>query len=373
MASTRKTVLAGCGGIAHAHVNAARDQGDRLNLCAAMDVDPAKAQAFCEQFQIPNCYTSFEKMLDEIRPDLVQIAVPPQFHLKLSVQAMETGAWVLCEKPLCASLAELDVLQEAEQRTGCYTACVFQNRFSSGAKHVRRLIRSGRLGEGRVAICHTLWYRDAIYYAAPWRGIWSSALGGTTTNHGIHAMDLLLYLLGPWQSVTAEAATLAHPIEVEDVSAAIVRFGNGSVASLVNSAVSPRQETYLRLDFEHATVECTYLYDCANENWKFFVNNSREAPPLHFLTRFSESIPNTHGAQLADLLHDMDDRRRPSTSGDGARCTLELLHAVYKSAFTGKRVGRGTILPADRFYSSFSGRSGKEQRNAARVATLSMR
>lgn len=351
--SRRTTVIAGCGGIAHAHVEAARAHADRLDLSAAMDVDEVKAKEFCAKYDIPQYYTSFEKMLAATEPALVQIATPPQLHVPMSIQAMEAGAWVWCEKPLCSSLAELDILQEAECRTGRYTACVFQNRYSSGAKHVKRLINEGLLGAGRLAICHTLWYRHASYFAAPWRGKWKTALGGVTTNHGIHAMDLLLYLLGPWNSLRAEAATLAHPIEVEDVSAAIVRFESGVLASIVNSVVSPRQETYLRLDFEHATVECSYLYDCANENWRFFTLDGGEALSVDSLRQIPANVPNSHTAQLTDLLDDMDHHRRPGTSGDEARYTLEFLHAMYKSAFTGDSVEKGSILPKDPFYQSF--------------------
>jgi len=65
-------------------------------------------------------------------------------------------------------------------------------------QHVRRLIDSGELGRPLVAVCNTLWYRDNAYYAVPWRGTWQSELGGVSMGHGIHIMDLLLYLCGDW-------------------------------------------------------------------------------------------------------------------------------------------------------------------------------
>ena len=63
-----------------------------------------------------------------------------------------------------------------------------------------------------------------------------------------------------WEEVVAMAPTLDRQIEVEDVAMAMVRFGSGAVGQITNSALSPRQETYLRLDFQRATVECTALY-----------------------------------------------------------------------------------------------------------------
>jgi predicted dehydrogenase len=77
---------------------------------------------------------------------------------------------------------------------------------------------------------------------------------------GIHAMDHFLHLMGDWRSVRAVAGTLDRAIEVEDVSMAIVTFANGAMGSIVNSALSPRQETYVRLDYQKATLELTHLY-----------------------------------------------------------------------------------------------------------------
>jgi predicted dehydrogenase len=274
----------------------------------------------------------------------------------MSIAAMEAGAWVWCEKPLCGSLQEFDRIAEAETRTGRYTASVFQFRFASSTRHLCRLVQDGLLGRPLVAICNTLWYRDAAYYAVPWRGTWKSELGGPTVGHGIHAMDHLLHLLGPWAEVRALADTLGREIEVEDVSMAIVRFASGACASIVNSVLSPRQETYIRLDYQRATVELTHLYSYAGENWRFtpaepaadgsLVQAWQDAPP---------DVPVSHGAQLAALVEDMTHNRRPLTSGGEARQTLELLAAIYKSAFTGETVMRGSIQPGDPFYSNLHG------------------
>src|SRR5256885_1061125 len=124
-----------------------------------------------------------------VRPDVVLVAAPPALHAGMTIAALEAGAWVLCEKPYCASLAELDRIDEAERRTGRFAACVFQQRFASSTAHLRRLGEEGLLGRPLVAVCHTLWYRDAAYYAMPWRGKWRTELGGPTVGLRIHQTD----------------------------------------------------------------------------------------------------------------------------------------------------------------------------------------
>ena len=196
---------------------------------------------FAEAYGIPNRFTDSREMLEHVKPDLVHICTPPNLHAELSIEAVKAGAWVLCEKPLCASLAKLDAIQKAEAETGNYVSSVFQHRFGPGAAHLRNLIQEQSMGRLLVGLCNTTWYRNEEYYAVPWRGKWSTEARRAHHGHGIHQIDLFLWLLGDWEEVRAMAGTLYHDIEVEDVSMAVVRFANGAMGSVTNSVLSPRR------------------------------------------------------------------------------------------------------------------------------------
>ncbi len=358
MSRIHRAVLVGTGSVAELHAQALAAHRDRVELVAAVDIDRARLEAFCRRHGVAVGRSDYRAALALDRPDLVLVAAPPALHAEMSIAAMEAGAWVLCEKPLCASLAELDRIAEAERRTGRHTTCVFQQRFASSTAHLGALAAAGVLGRPLVAVCHTLWYRDAGYYATAWRGKWETELGGPTMGLGIHAMDHLLHLLGDWSEVRAQAATLDRAIEVEDVSMALVRFASGALASVINSALSPRQETHLRLDFQRATVELTHLYGYTRDNWRFTPAPAAPAETAALLRAwqsFPPDTPATHATQLASFLADLAAGRRPLTSGEGARRTLELLTALYKSAFTGQPVLRGSIQPGDPFYARLHG------------------
>lgn len=371
MSKTYRAVLAGTGAIADAHVRAIESTHGRMTLAGAMDIDAGRVRDFAARVKIPETFTDYTTMLEAVRPDLVIVATPPAQHAAMSIAAMEAGAWAWCEKPLCASLAELDAIAAAEHRTGCYTTCVFQMRFASSTAHLRRIADSGQLGRPLVAVCNTLWYRDAAYYAVPWRGRWETELGGPTMGLGIHAIDHLLFILGDWAEVRATAGTLDRDIEVEDVSMAMIRFANGALASVVNSALSPRQETYMRLDYQRATVELSHLYAYSRDNWKLTL-----APPaqddglLQAWQSFPPDVGSTHGAQLSTLIADMDAKRRPLTSGEEARKTLDLLTAIYKSAFTDATVKRGSIGPGDSFYTALHGGFAPQRKKGAGAPTF---
>jgi predicted dehydrogenase len=358
---TYRALLVGTGAIAETHARAVEANQGRVELAAAVDIDSTRVEEFCQRHGVPGAHTDYAAALAAVRPDLVLIAAPPALHSPMSIAALEAGAWVLCEKPFCGSLAEFDEIEAAEERAGRYAACVFQMRFGSSTMDLRRLIQEGRLGRPLVAICNTLWFRDAAYYAVPWRGKWATELGGPTMSLGIHAMDHLLFLLGDWAEVRATIGTLDRAIEVEDVSMALVRFANGACASVVNSALSPRQETYLRLDFQKVTFELTHLYGYTRDNWRITFAPDAQEEGSNIAKEWNRSpadAGSTHASQLGALVASMDAGARPLTSGPEARRTLEFLTALYKSALTGQPVVRGSIRAGDPFYSSLHGGLG---------------
>lgn len=345
-----RVAVVGTGGIAKSHMTALRQQGERVEVVAAVDVLPQNLAAFCREYAIQNAYADMQTMLDEQQPDLVHIATPPGTHFDLCVRALRAGAHVFCEKPLVASLDEVDRLHAVERETGRTCSVVFQWRFGSGAQHLKRLIDAGELGRPMIGVCNTLWYRDAAYYAVPWRGKWDTELGGVSMGHGIHAMDMFLWLLGEWAEVSAMIGTLDHAIEVEDVSLAHVRFASGALGSIVNSVVSPRQTSYVRFDFQRATVELEHLYAHSNEHWRYSVGDAPVADDLARWREIGANVTGSHAAQLQHVLDALERGEPPLTSGREARSTIEFLTALYKSALTGQRVARGSITPDDPFY-----------------------
>src|SRR5687768_10461649 len=101
-----RVAIIGTGAFAAYHMDALRHAGDRVTVVAAANLDIEHGRAFCEKYSIPAFYASAGEMLSNEQIDLVHICTPPETHVDLSIQCLEAGAHVLCEKPLCASLAE---------------------------------------------------------------------------------------------------------------------------------------------------------------------------------------------------------------------------------------------------------------------------
>jgi predicted dehydrogenase len=351
---TLRAAIVGTGGIASEHARTLHAAGDRVQLVAATDIDPDRLADFCETHSIPHAYPSAAAMLGGEHPDLVHICTPPGTHATLAVEALGSGASVFCEKPLCGSLAELDAIEAAEKSSGRYCAGVVQWRFGSAAKHLKRLIAEGVPGRGLLGLCQTTWYRDAVYYSAPWRGRWDTELGGATMGQGIHAIDLLLWLMGDWREVEATVATLDHDMAVEDVSLALLHFASGALGSVVNSVISPHEQTRLRFDFQRATFDVACLYAYSNKDWLCTPAPEAEEVATAW-NAIPSDVPGVHSAQLADVLDALEVGSRPPASVAEHRATIELISALYKSAATHTSVERGSIRPGDPFYGRVAG------------------
>ncbi|WP_405659691.1 Gfo/Idh/MocA family oxidoreductase [Streptomyces sp. NBC_01166] len=355
-----RTAVVGTGGIARSShlpaLQALAAEGE-VEVVAAVDVDGNAVRLLADEAGIPYAGTELDAMLADVRPDLVVLCTPPAVHREQSVAALKAGAWVWCEKPPCPSLADFDAIEAAEKGGDAdpYAAIVFQHRFGSGARHVRRLLRSGAFGRPLVAHCQTTWYRDTAYYAVPWRGRWATEGGGPAMGHGIHQTDLLLDLMGPWAEVRGMAARLVHDVETEDVSTAQIRFEGGAVATVVNSVLSPDEVSRIRIDCEKATIELTHLYGYRNADWRITPAPGVPGETAAAWQDFGADEPSSHVAQLRALVADIRGGRRHPTSGVGGRQTLEFITALYKSAFTGTPVRAGDIGPGDPYYTELHG------------------
>jgi predicted dehydrogenase len=332
-----------------------------------MDVDESQLKSFGAEFGVRETYRHLTDLLNQGRPDLVHLCTPPATHYPLALGCLRAGVSVLVEKPPTISLREFDGLAAAQGAANGssgggapWFATVFQHRFGSGQRRLKALAASGALGRPLVAICHTTWFRDQAYFDVPWRGRWDTEGGGPTMGHGIHQMDMLLDVLGDWTEVSALARTQARTMPTEDVSLAHVTFASGAVASVVNSVLSPREESYLRFDFERATVEVTHLYGYGDDDWRVTPapgcrDEVLDAWQQGALNHGEHGTRSGHAAQFAQVLAALESGRRPPVGPAEARRTMALVAGIYASAFTGRPVTAEELAPGTPFYGQMNG------------------
>jgi predicted dehydrogenase len=347
--------IIGTGTIARVHAEALASLGDQARLAAAADTDAGALREFCSCYGIPDSRSSLRDLLDAGPPDLAVVCTPPGAHTALALACLRAGSSVLVEKPPALSLADLEQMAAAEGTDGPWLATVFQHRFGSGAQRLRSMIDSGVLGRPLLAVCHTVWFRDQAYFDAPWRGRWDTEGGGPTMGHGIHQMDLLGYLLGDWTEVSALARRQARRTETEDLSLAHVTFASGAVASVVNSLLSPREESYLRFDFERATVELRHLYGYGDDDWRVTPAPGHSGAVAAAWAAGEHGVPSGHRAQFAAVLRSLRAGTPPPVTSADALRTMRLVAGIYASAFLGRPVRPEELAPDTPFYGRMNG------------------
>jgi predicted dehydrogenase len=119
--------------------------------------------------------------------------------------------------------------------------------------------------------------------------------------------------------------------------------------------LSPREESYLRFDFEHATVEVTHLYGYTDDDWRVTAAPGHEHDVLAAWKHAGGGAKSGHAAQFRDVLSCLSAGTRPPVSPAESRRTMALVAAIYASAFTRRPVTPDGLAPGTPFYSLMNG------------------
>jgi len=345
--------IIGAGEISILHAAAYRDMGDRVRLAAVADVELARAQFLAERLSIPTVYDDYQNLLADPDVQAVSICTPPFLHVPQSVEALEAGKHVLCEKPVAPNMAGLDRIAAAERASGRVFSGVFQSRFGRGARQVKALIERGRFGRLLLGFTHTLWMRDAAYYGVWWRGSWAQECGGASVSQALHGIDLLLWFMGEPSHLYAEADTLKMDIEVEDTAAAVVRFRSGALGQVLTTVNC--QDNRSRLEIYGTTLHAVSSEDAYQSTKEPFHLSAADPAYLESVQREADELapsgpPYLQIGMVEDFVGALEEGREPLVTVAECRRSLELVTALYRSAMTGEAVSF-PIEKTDPFYS----------------------
>jgi predicted dehydrogenase len=341
--------IVGCGMIAEFHTRAINEIPN-ATVVAALSHNPANgakiarlADQGCEVF------SDLDAFLDQRGLDVVCICTPSGAHMGPAVRAASAGMHVVVEKPLEITLARCDAIIEACDRAGVRLCTIFPSRFTAANRRLKEAIALGRFGRLTLGDTHVKWWRTQEYYdSGGWRGTWQLDGGGALMNQAIHNVDLLYWLMGDVESITAHTATLAHTrIEVEDTAVASLRFKNGALG-VIEAATSAYpgllKRTEIHGDRGSARVEQDDI-----TLWEFqekVPSDNEVYAAMAGQTGFKAGASDPRGIthighrdQLIDFLEAIDQGRDPAVDGREGRKSVEIIRAIYRSASVGQSVG----------------------------------
>ncbi|MFX0101973.1 MAG: Gfo/Idh/MocA family protein [Candidatus Hodarchaeota archaeon] len=315
---------------------------EETDIVALCDINEGKIKRMAEGFGGIGYYTNADEMFKKEDLDAVVIATPHYLHAPFTVQAAENDCHVLCEKPMAINLQQADQMIIACRKNDVKLAIGFQHRFHIANSYVYDAARGaegdkgvslGRITDFTLIARH---YRGDVYYlgsspvdpatgvpAGPWRGRWLTEGGGILANQAIHDIDLFQYIVGPFHSLSAHAATIAREhalIEVEDTVAVTFTAKNGAVGRMIFSTSNKKASgNTMRIQGEYGYLEYKMPYVRVDTRYK-----DEEDWEVPFMA------PKRHNL-LENFLDAIDNDTEPMIPGEEGRKSVEVMRAIFKS------------------------------------------
>ena len=346
MAETIGIGIIGAGSIAsQAHIPGYAALPKKCRVVALADIDMDRAEKLAKDKGIPKAFEDYRQLLDLDEIDAVSVCTPPAVHAQATIDALEAGKHVMCEKPMAMNGEEASKMVKAAAKNGKVLAIDFQMRFGRDAQLLKQLIGDGELGE--------IYYARAVYNRR--RGIpaWGvfhireHSGGGALMDLGVHMIDLTLWLMGHPEPVSVLGSVYTKfgdregvynrwgdwnndEFDVDDFAVATVNMRNGASLTLESSwALNIKDdEQILRL--------------CGDEGgadlFPLGVYKDRGNALIDWTPQiFGKDRPD-HIQSMADFVDAIHEERPPLITGEQGLTVTRIVEALYDSAGSGKLV-----------------------------------
>ena len=210
-------------------------------LAAICDLKPEKIERVkaIEGAENVAVFSDSKEMLASGLIDVCVVAVPHYFHPQMTIEALNAGLNVICEKPAGVYTKQVKEMNAVAEKSDKLFAIMFNQRTNCIYRKMREMVQGGELGKiRRLNWIVTNWYRSQSYYdSGDWRATWRGEGGGVLFNQCPHQLDLLSWITGmmPKRVRTFCHFGKWHDIEVEDDVTAYLEYENGATGVFVTS------------------------------------------------------------------------------------------------------------------------------------------
>ena len=241
--------IIGCGGIANAKHMPALKKISQVEMVAFCDIIEERAEKAAKEYGVEGAavYTDYKQLIARKDIDVVHVLTPNKQHSFITVDALEAGKHVMCEKPMAINSAEAKKMLDAAKRTGKKLTIGYQSRFRPDSMYLKKMCEAGELGEIYYAKAQAVRRR-----AVPTWGVFLDAEnqgGGPLIDIGTHALDLTLWEMNNYEPEMVVGTTYRKLADnenaandwgpwdpkkftVEDSAFGFIKMKNGATISL---------------------------------------------------------------------------------------------------------------------------------------------
>lgn len=358
-----KVGVIGAGGITNYHIAGYQAADAEIVAIADPMVDRAKAQA--AEHGITQAFESYQKMFDAC-PDIeaVSVCVPNKFHAAISIDALNAGKNVFCEKPPALNAEEAAQMAEAAEANGKSLMFDFNNRARPEAQALMQYIQDGTVGQ--INSAQASWVRRT---GIPGFGGWftqKAMSGGGPVIDLLHMIDLALYFMGcpepewvlgvtfddfagnkdfkgPWGIPDVAGGVM----DVETAAHAFVRFKTGQVLYCRNSwaEMNKREEVSVVFQGTQAGGMIRRLFnidgldETAVDDCELYVQEHGKSVNRQIITEADEKMGRERA--VVNFVNSILGEEEPFSNPNEAVILMQIIDAIYKSSAEGKPIAIG--------------------------------
>ncbi len=238
MSKTVRVGVIGVGQIGKRHLDLYTKEIQGVEVVAIADINESEARRVAEMYRIPYVYTDFRKLLERDDIEAVDVCLHNNFHMPVTVAALQAGKHVYCEKPMAGAYVDALKMYRTAQETGKMLSIQLNTLFEDEAKAARALIDQGLLGHIYHARSVGFRRRGRPYvdgYGSPQFVQKAICSGGALYDLGVYHIAAMLWLIGNPRVLRISGATYQETemdaerraksgYDVEELGLGLVRF-----------------------------------------------------------------------------------------------------------------------------------------------------
>jgi predicted dehydrogenase len=353
--------IIGCGAVGQREAAAVSAIPD-LRLVAISDFGPAFRHLALQMGSQYGCDTvhDWRHLVARNDIDIVVVATPNVFHGEMAIDAMKQGKHVVCEKPLATTPEDAAEIVATARATGAKLMTNFNHRAHDHVRRAREILDQGRIGRpilfrgrighGRFVVGPSPGSPDRFRAKGIWNLDAAQSGGGTLIDNGVHLLDLARWLMGA-EFVAAQGflthnldvcdeapdgtARVSRRVECEDNAFGLLRTADGRVASVHSSWTQWQGYLYLEIVGTLGTLVVDNDRIQGRVSSHVFEQHGDAIATTIEIPALAKPDPSwlRHLQELRDAIRE---ERDPIPSGYDGLCAARMVHALYRSAASGK-------------------------------------
>ena len=199
-----KIAVIGCGTIARNAHMPSYSKNPMAEIKYLVDIKPERAIELAKQYNVPYTTADYKEILGDEEITAVSVCTPNNTHAQISIDCLNAGKNVLCEKPASINFELVKQMKEAADRNGKILNIGVVNRFNTAVNQIKKIIDNGDLGELYHIYCSFRSHRSIPGIGGQFTTKAISG-GGVLIDWGVHFLDLIFYCMGMPKVLSASA------------------------------------------------------------------------------------------------------------------------------------------------------------------------